>query len=93
LPIITTPHAKYHLTNKPGENEAFTAVYELDTFACIVVIIKPAAREPTQANCRLKALKVTAMPGKHFPPGVLGTLNDIIGAVCMCVAKLCWADV
>ncbi|KAL8825719.1 MAG: hypothetical protein Q9170_007684 [Blastenia crenularia] len=27
------------------------------------------------------AIKVTGMPGKHVPPGVLGTLNDLISAV------------
>lgn len=27
------------------------------------------------------AMKVTAMPGKHVPPGVLGTMNDLVGAV------------
>ena len=27
------------------------------------------------------AIKVTGMPGKHVPPGVLGTLNDIVNAV------------
>ncbi|TVY46855.1 UPF0173 metal-dependent hydrolase [Lachnellula occidentalis] len=81
LPIITTPHAKSHLTSKAGENEAFTSVYELDTFTSMVVTVKPAAEEPTHATRRVKALKVTAMPGKHVPPGILGTLNDMIGAI------------
>lgn len=27
------------------------------------------------------AIKVTGMPGKHVPPGVLGTLNEIVEAV------------
>lgn len=27
------------------------------------------------------AIKVTGMPGKHVPPGVLGTLNDLVNAV------------
>lgn len=26
-------------------------------------------------------IKVTGMPGKHVPPGVIGTLNDMVGAV------------
>lgn len=26
-------------------------------------------------------IKVTGMPGKHVPPGVMGTLNDMVGAV------------
>ncbi|KAL2061478.1 hypothetical protein VTL71DRAFT_6855 [Oculimacula yallundae] len=75
LPIITTPHAKSHLAHKEGENEAFTAVYELDTFDSMIVDIKSATAD------KIKALKVTAMPGKHVPPGVLGTLNDLVGAV------------
>ena len=27
------------------------------------------------------AIKVTGMPGKHVPPGILGTLNDLVAAV------------
>ena len=27
------------------------------------------------------AIKVTGMPGKHVPPGVVGTLNDLVNAV------------
>ena len=83
LPIITTPHAKSHLANKAGENEAFTAVYEVDTFDGMFLKIKPTGGEASKDAGRLKAVKVTAMPGKHVPPGVLGTLNDLIGAVCL----------
>lgn len=87
MPIITTPHAKSHLANKAGENEAFTAVYELDTFDSMFVKVKPAAGEAPKVAGRVEALKVTAMPGKHVPPGVLGTLNDLTGAVCLFVAS------
>ena len=87
LPIITTPHAKSHLANKAGENEAFTAVYEVDTFDSMFLKIKPTAGETSKDAGRLKAVKVTAMPGKHVPPGVLGTLNDLIGAVCLFVVS------
>ena len=83
LPIITTPHAKSHLANKAGENEPFTAVYELDTFDSMFLEVQPTAGEASKDAGRLKAVKVTAMPGKHVPPGVLGTLNDLIGAVCL----------
>jgi hypothetical protein len=30
---------------------------------------------------RIPAMKVTAMPGKHVPPGVLDTLNELAKAV------------
>lgn len=79
LPIITTPHAKEHLTSKKGEDgEAFTAVHDLDFFEDMLVDVeggdgKGAKKQP--------AIKVTGMPGKHVPPGVLGTLNDLMNAV------------
>jgi hypothetical protein len=55
LPIITTPHAKSHLVNKAGENEAFTAVYELDTFNSMFLEVQPTAREAFKDAGRLKA--------------------------------------
>ncbi|KAL8771060.1 MAG: hypothetical protein Q9209_003479 [Squamulea sp. 1 TL-2023] len=73
LPIITTPHAKSHLTSK-GEGEAFTAVHELDFFEDMLVDIEG-------SEGKSPAIKVTGMPGKHVPPGVLGTLNDLVNAV------------
>ncbi|KAL3419470.1 hypothetical protein PVAG01_09692 [Phlyctema vagabunda] len=72
LPIITTPHAKEHLTSK-GKNESFTSVVALDTFQSILMDVKN--------NASQAAIRVTAMPGKHVPPGVLGTLNDLVSAV------------
>ncbi|KAL8661487.1 MAG: hypothetical protein Q9202_005552 [Teloschistes flavicans] len=76
LPIITTPHAKEHLTGKGG-NEAFTAVHDLDFFQDMLVDIAGAS----DAGTGKPAIKVTGMPGKHVPPGVLGTLNDLVKAV------------
>lgn len=29
----------------------------------------------------IPAMKVTGMPGKHIPDGIIGTLNDMVGAV------------
>jgi len=83
LPIITTPHAKSHLAHKDGENEAFTDVYELDTFKSMMVDIKPSSQGQSQHQLgfNVQAMKVTAMPGKHVPPGILGTMNDLLGAV------------
>ncbi|KAL8710554.1 MAG: hypothetical protein Q9225_007270 [Loekoesia sp. 1 TL-2023] len=73
LPIITTPHAKEQLTSKKSSEEAFTAVHDLDVFQDILVDIEGKGKKP--------AVKVTGMPGKHVPPGVVGTLNDFINAV------------
>ncbi|KAL8849336.1 MAG: hypothetical protein Q9221_005687 [Calogaya cf. arnoldii] len=74
LPIITTPHAKSHLASK-SDGEAFTEVYDLDFFEDCMVDIE-GSKEGKKA-----AIKVTGMPGKHVPPGVLGTLNEIVNAV------------
>ncbi|KAL9104538.1 MAG: hypothetical protein Q9163_000511 [Psora crenata] len=82
LPIITTPHAKSHLTSaSKGPNEAFTAINDLDFFDDILVDIERASGDKKQKR---PALKVTGMPGKHVPPGpggVVGKLNDLLAAV------------
>ena len=75
LPIITTPHAKDHLSSKEN-GEAFTAVHDLDFFESMLVDISPKSRSKNQP-----CIKVTGMPGKHVPPGVLGTMNDFLKAV------------
>jgi hypothetical protein len=84
LPIITTPHAKSHLAEK-GDGEAFTSVYDLDTYQSMIVDIAPGSNGidhgDSQRSFNTPAMKVTAMPGKHVPPGILGTLNDLLGAV------------
>jgi hypothetical protein len=36
---------------------------------------------PSVQMPEMAAIKVTAMPGKHVPPGMLNTLNDFIKAV------------
>jgi hypothetical protein len=77
LPIITTPHAKSHLQGK-GQGEDFMNVYDLDFFDSMMVDVK---KEGGQSG-KSPAIKVTGMPGKHVPPGVLGTLNDLVKAVC-----------
>ncbi|MCJ1357419.1 MAG: hypothetical protein MMC33_007415 [Icmadophila ericetorum] len=76
LPIITTPHAKAHLGGK-GEGEAFTNVHALDFFESLVVVIKKSQLFSTG----VPGMKVTGMPGKHVPDGVLGTMNDLLQAV------------
>ncbi|KAI9781591.1 MAG: hypothetical protein M1835_004271 [Candelina submexicana] len=76
LPIITTPHAKSHLAGKAA-GESFSDVYDLDFFDSMMVDIVPGSETVE----RKPSIKVTGMPGKHVPPGVLGTANDILGAV------------
>ncbi|MCJ1482310.1 hypothetical protein MMC06_002474 [Schaereria dolodes] len=73
LPIITTPHAESHLSSK-GEGEAFEEVHALDFFESIIVDILPPSEEPA-------GMKVTGMPGKHVPDGILGAANDLLKAV------------
>jgi hypothetical protein len=76
LPIITTPHARSHLQGKE-EGEAFSNVHDLDFFHSMMVDV---IKEDDESK-KSPSLKVTAMPGKHVPDGVLGTLNDFIQAV------------
>ena len=77
LPIITTPHAKAHLISK-GEGEDFSDVYDLDFYDSMMVDV---TREGGRSG-KSPAIKVTGMPGKHVPSGVIGTLNDLVNAVC-----------
>lgn len=37
-------------------------------------------KEGGQSN-KTPAIKVTGMPGKHVPSGIVGTLNDMVKAV------------
>ncbi|KAH7065051.1 beta-lactamase-like protein [Macrophomina phaseolina] len=78
LPIVTTPHAKAHLTAKQGAGEAFSHVFDLDFFDDMFLDVK------RPAGARVPAVKVTAMPGKHVPPGPAGALkaaNELLQAV------------
>ncbi|KAI9875913.1 MAG: hypothetical protein M1830_007784 [Pleopsidium flavum] len=86
LPIISTPHAKAHLEAKePGES--FSNVYELDFFDSMVVDIVPGLESKTRDQLEMErtertpSIKVTGMPGKHVPDGVLGTMNEYLQAV------------
>ncbi|OJD29365.1 metallo-hydrolase oxidoreductase [Diplodia corticola] len=78
LPIVTTPHAKRHLTTKPA-SESFTHVFDLDFFDSMFLDVKRPAEQG-----RVPAIKVTGMPGKHVPPGPAGALkavNELLQAV------------
>lgn len=76
LPIISTFHTEAQLTSKL-EEEAFTAVYALDTYQSMMIHNKPSRLSSTQTP----AIKVTAMPGKHVPAHLVGSHDDFIQAV------------
>ncbi|KEQ78148.1 Metallo-hydrolase/oxidoreductase [Aureobasidium namibiae CBS 147.97] len=80
LPIITTPHAKDHLTSK-GEDESFSKVYDLDFFQSMFVDIRKSGTTHEATSKKVPAVKVTGMPGKHVPQGLLSKANDLLGAV------------
>ncbi|OKL58967.1 hypothetical protein UA08_05505 [Talaromyces atroroseus] len=74
LPIITTPHAKTHLTSK-GPQDSFSNVHALDPFEQMVVDIQ-------SSNTGKKPyIRVTGMPGKHVPTKPLQKLNDLVQAI------------
>lgn len=72
LPIITTPHAKDHLASKG--DETFTEVFDLDFFQSMMVNVG-------SDTSKTPRFKVTGMPGKHVPDGIIGAANDIAGLV------------
>ena len=77
LPIISTPHAHSHLTAKG--DESFTAVTALDFWESTILDLSASAgRDVKPQNSRMR---VTGMPGKHVPDGVLGVANDLLKAV------------
>ena len=78
LPIISTPHAKAHLAHKEPDSDSFTAVTALDFWESALVSLESAA---TSDATQKPHLKVTGMPGKHVPDGVLNVANEILKAV------------
>lgn len=78
FPIISTPHAKSCLTS-PSKPEPFQNVTALDFFDSLIMPI--VQRTSTNSNGKTPQIKVTAMPGKHVPPGPLAVVNDLLGAV------------
>ena len=81
LPIITTPHAKDHLTSK--DDESFTKVFDLDVFEDMLVDIGPSSKSTTDGgdNKPQPKIKVIGTPGKHVPDGIIGQANEFLGAV------------
>ncbi|KAK4163330.1 putative metal-dependent hydrolase [Cladorrhinum sp. PSN259] len=72
FPIVTTPHAKKCLTSDTKQ-EPFRNIHDLDFFQSLEL--------PVTGDEQHSAVKVTAMPGKHIPPGPLAVANDLLGAV------------
>ncbi|KAI0862894.1 Metallo-hydrolase/oxidoreductase [Xylaria cubensis] len=87
--IITTPHAKGCLTSEAryagGGNSGgpFRAVHDLDTFESIILHIDDSKHGQLRSGGygMVPVMKITAMPGKHVPPGALSVANDLLGAV------------
>ncbi|OCF34411.1 hypothetical protein I316_03925 [Kwoniella heveanensis BCC8398] len=80
LPIITTPHAKKCLTEDKAVDEKFSEVYDVDTWQSMFVSAVRSSEGKDQGITG-RSVKVTAMPGKHVPPGFLEKANDLLGAV------------
>lgn len=81
LPIITTPHARAHLAEQKAAGEAFTEVYALDFFESLCVDVVRGSGVGQGRGEKVPSVRVTGMPGKHVPDGVLGTLNEYLKAV------------
>ncbi|KAF8148652.1 beta-lactamase-like protein [Crassisporium funariophilum] len=88
IPIITTPHAHTCLVDQKPRSEAFTAVHALDHWESGLLTIPPPSLSESPASSNdlsgRPAVRVTAMPGKHVPPGplhILEKINDLLGAV------------
>lgn len=74
LPIITTPHAHAHLSNKG--DESFTSVHALDIWESMTLSFNTGQQLPTRPR-----MQITGMPGTHVPPGPLSVANDFLKAV------------
>ncbi|KAK1832616.1 beta-lactamase-like protein [Podospora conica] len=75
FPIISTPHAQSCLESK---SPPFTAITPLSTFSSAIC---PIADTTTTSR---PAIKITAMPAQHTPPGpanIVTKINDLLGAV------------
>lgn len=64
--------------DKKDEGERFTEVTALEFWESAVVDAPKTGEGQGKGK---PGVKVTGMPGKHVPDGVLGTLNEWVGAV------------
>ncbi|KAL2015469.1 hypothetical protein VTK56DRAFT_5394 [Thermocarpiscus australiensis] len=87
VPIVTTPHARGCLTGGDKEGGPFRRVYALERFERMVmpVVVDVNAddgRGGKEGGRRQQpAVSVTAMPGKHVPPGPVAVANELLAAV------------
>jgi L-ascorbate metabolism protein UlaG (beta-lactamase superfamily) len=72
IPIVTTRHARDCLTQ---EGKGFRAVRAVGEFEGLVM------KEGVNGGEREPAVRITGMPGKHVPPGLLAKANELLGAV------------
>ena len=79
VPIITTEHARGCLVEGKPKGGRFERVWGMDVWDEIVMPI--VVEEEDESEKRQPAIKVTAMPGKHVPSGLLGMMNELLGAV------------
>lgn len=77
FPIITTKHGMECLTSS-AKSEPFKNVQDLDPFESLNMQIKKPGHDE---DAEIPTVKVTAMPGKHVPPGPLSIANDLLQAV------------
>lgn len=82
VPIVTTPHARDCLTGKKAEKgeEPFRRVWGLGEFEGVVLLQEAGGEEEGEGE-RRPAVRVTATPGKHVPPGPIAKVNELLGAV------------
>ncbi|TFK34979.1 hypothetical protein BDQ12DRAFT_706795 [Crucibulum laeve] len=83
IPIITMPHAQEHLSHK-SEHRNLTAAYALDHYENGILSIGSPSLPTSSTAQKVLVIKVTAMPGKHVPPGpahLLETMDEALGAV------------
>ncbi|KAL2163911.1 hypothetical protein VTH06DRAFT_3123 [Thermothelomyces fergusii] len=88
LPVLTTPHARACLEAvAPADGGPFRRVRGLDPFDGILLPVvgdEQAAAGVRAAGAegrRTPAVRVTGMPGKHVPAGMLARVNELLGAV------------
>ncbi|KAK4139210.1 beta-lactamase superfamily domain-containing protein [Dichotomopilus funicola] len=82
VPIVTTPHARGCLVDAEEKSggEGFRRVWGVDFFEGVMLLPTPeGAGDKGEGN--KGAIRVTGMPGKHVPPGVVGVANELVGAV------------
>lgn len=88
VPIITTPHAKACLTTVEDggkkDSEGFNRVWGLEFWDGVVMPVERGETGETGeggGEGKKTGVRVTAMPGKHVPNGVLGKANELLGMV------------